>query len=793
MTRTTGANVQNNFIKGLITENTTLTFPEQAATASDNVIYEIVGNVTRRSGFDLESGHTNFATALTGSAIVNYLWRSVAGQGSINFVVSQIGNTLYFYRVTGAPLSGQKHAFTVDLTAFAAGGATTVSTLECQFAAGNGFLFVVNENCDPFYVAYNISGDTFSTTRLTLQIRDFKGLIEAGVNDSDRPTTLSETHRYNLANQGWPSRYVGSSSTSITSGTGSKGPFVTQLTLGIRVGDRVRIYSRATPGLLGTSTNTGNIMIGTVTAYSNVTGNLTVNVTTQNGAAGPFTDWNIVEEANYIEAWNINQVNYPSNQDVWWLNLDTSNPPLFKPDTKGITNIPGSTRANQGHFILNPFNEDRAAVSGLPTLTAVSTGSERPTTVAFHSGRVWYAGVNYQGFNARVYFSQIVTDTTVGSTQYANCYQQNDPTSQNFPEELPDDGGVFDIVDCGVIYKMMPVMNSMVIFAANGTWAITGSQGVGFAANDFSISKISSVYNTSGTSFVDVEGLPMWWNFEGIWSLTLDPQTNSMRVNSLSFSSIQTFFEDIPLESISLARGAYDPQRKVVHWIYKSAISTTFADKYVFDRSLVYNTVTKSFAPWSVDATNVQVNSIVNITGLSGAYAQSQITSSLGVNTVTSSSGADNVVVFTATSAQVSFQFKYLCSFISGGNTQVTFADTLGTVYKDWTAFDSVGQNYNSYFTTGFMTRGDAQRKWQTNYVMVWGDPSVQSTFTVQGIDDYARLSTTAVVIDEADARPKRIKLRGHGLTKQFKISSSGSAFFDLIGWSVFQSANKWV
>lgn len=789
MARSTGSNTQNNFIKGLITESTTLTFPEQAATDCDNVTFEIIGDVTRRIGIDIETGHSNLTKDLTGNAISNYLWRSAAGQGGINFVVSQIGNTLYFYRVTGAPLSTQKHAFTVDLTTFAAGGVTTVSTLECQFAAGNGFLFVVNENCDPFYVSYTVAGDTFTTTRLTLQIRDFKGLIEANVQDKDRPTTLTDAHRYNLANQGWPSRYLGTSATSITIGTGSKA-FTTQSTLFIRVGDRVRVYSIATPGSLGPSVSTGNIMIGTVTAYSGTT--LTVNVTATNGA-GTLTDWRIVEEPNYIEAWNVLQTNYPSNSDVWWLNLDTANPPAFLPNTKGLTNIPGSTAANKGHFILNPFNEDRATASGITSLAAVSTGAERPTVVAFHSGRVWYGGVNYQGFNARLYFSQVVTDATVGATQYANCYQKNDPTSQNFPELLSDDGGVLDVIDCGVIYKIMPVLNALVVFAANGTWSITGSQGVGFAANDFSISKISSVYNSSGTSFVDVEGLPVWWNFEGIWTVTLDPQTNSMRVISLTFSTIQSYFDTIPLECISLARGAYDPQQKTIQWLFRSTVSDTFAQKYVFDSLLSYNTVTKAFSPWSFDTTNVRINSIVNITGLSGSFAQASVTSSAGVNTVQSNSGADNVVVFTATSDQVSFQFKYLCSFVSGGNTQVTYADMLTVAYKDWTTFDATGQDYTSYFITGFMTRGDAMRKWQTNYVMVWGNPSLASTFTIQGIDDYDRLSSVATVVDLADARPKRIKLRGHGLTKQFKISSSGSNPFDLIGWSVFQSANKWV
>jgi len=258
MARATGSNVMNNFTKGLVTEATTLSFPEQACTAVDNCEFHIIGDVDRRNGIDIEPLHQNLTKDLTGCAITNYFWRSVAGQGSINFVVSQIGNTLYFYHVTGASISASRHAFTVDLTTFAISPVTTVSTLECQYAAGNGFLFVVNENCDPFYVSYDITGDTFSTTRLTLQIRDFKGLLETNVQDTDRPTTLSDTHRYNLANQGWPSRYLGTSSTSILIGTGSKGPFTTQSTLGIRVGDRVRIYSRATPGKLGSDTSAGN-------------------------------------------------------------------------------------------------------------------------------------------------------------------------------------------------------------------------------------------------------------------------------------------------------------------------------------------------------------------------------------------------------------------------------------------------------------------------------------------------------------------------------------------------------
>src|SRR5262249_29565706 len=146
--------------------------------------------------------------------------------------------------------------------------------------------------------------------------------------------------------------------------------------------------------------------------------------------------------------------------------------------------------------------------------------------------------------------------------------------------------------------------------------------------------------------------------------------------------------------------------------------------------------------------------------GLAGAFAQYQVTANSGVDNVTANSGADNIVVFqSASSGGVAFQFKYLCSFISGGNTKVTYSDMTSGALKDWITFDSIGQSYTSTFTTGFMTRGDAQRKWQTNYVMVWCNPGIQSIFTVQGIDDYSKLSSTSVVNDLAETRPKRIKV----------------------------------
>jgi len=49
-----------------------------------------------------------------------------------------------------------------------------------------------------------------------------------------------------------------------------------------------------------------------------------------------------------------------------------------------------------------------------------------------------------------------------------NCYQVNDPTSDQLFDLLPTDGGVIVIQGCGSIYKLFPLQNALLVFAANG-------------------------------------------------------------------------------------------------------------------------------------------------------------------------------------------------------------------------------------------------------------------------------------------------------------------------------------
>jgi hypothetical protein len=797
MPRSHGVSVQNKFIKGLITEGTALSFPEDACTETFNCVFDHLGRVTRRLGIDLEGGKVTRTSDMANGVTVTYLWKNVGGDGDINYAVVQNGFTLIFYRVlSSAALSAGLHANTVTLTTFSSVAASTVQSQECQFAQGNGFLFVTHPSCEPFYVSYDIAGNTFTATQINLKERDFVGITSDNVQDQERPTSLTDAHRYNLANQGWPSSFLGQSATSITIGTGSK-VFTTAATLSILVGDRVRVYSRATPGSLGASTSTGNIMIGTVTAYAGTS--LTVNVTSTNGA-GTLSDWNIVQEPDYQEAWNILYGNYPNNCDVWWAYKNTSG--IFGPSTEFMNSFPGLGLAPKGHFILGVFSADRAVASGITGLTVVTTGTARPSTCSFFAGRVFYGGIQSQGYNARIYFSQILSNIS----QAGKCYQVNDPTSEEAFDLLPSDGGFIDILEAGQILKLVPYLNSLIVIATNGVWSITGSQGLGFVATDYSIHKISAIPSSSANSLVDVDGVPIWWTSDGIFQITSDPQTGQLGVQNMINQSILTFFQNIPLEGRRFARGTYDPEDHKVHWVYRSIASSKFSDKYIYDQALTFNLLSKSFYPWSISTTNGRIHGVVAVRTQGGTFTLSNVSAASGVNNVQAASGANQVIVFSAptnTTGNSGTIVKYLCSYAPTGvleTANLTFAESYQTTYKDWASTSGGSVDYTSYLVTGHRIHGEAIRKFQTNYVNFFSDADATNTqFKVRGQWDFStsgssgRDSTVQVVSGLFKAKPKRLKIRGHGRSMQFRIESVSGQPFSVIGWSAFETANSWV
>jgi len=859
MSRQAVTSVENNFICGLKTEYTGLNFPENACTDTDNCVFSIIGDVTRRTGIDYELNRTLTTINRSGVAISTYKWNNVGGDGNTKVLVQQVGDTLHFYRTSSAtnadPISDQKLASTITLSAFVSPGGTFLSSEECQYTDGNGYLFVFHPNCRPIYCTY-ISG-TITGNLIDIEVRDFSGITELNVKDNYRPSTLTDIHKYNIQNQGWVAGVPWSATcgpiTPLTIGTGSTVYSIVSEsnTTSISGGLTVQlVFTGYSSGLFVVAT-----MTGLVTAYSPGV-SITVNVTSYtdnyggvfNGSSmGIFGDprtWtaSLVSVA-YLDAWFTALGNYPSNSDVWWLYKNASD--VFSPATT-ITNVTVGGPAPKGHYIFSAFNQNRSSI--VPGLTDIST-TVRPRTGAWFQGRVWYTGADasfseasdiavvtgsiattvltvtavtsgtivvgasltgtgvlagttivsfgtgtggtgtynvsvsqtvastavtatlpsnfpYYTWTENIYFSQIIEDFT----QFGKCYQTNDPTSQDRFDLLPSDGGVIKIQGCGSIYKLFPVQNGLLVFAANGIWFITGSQGTGFTATDYTISRISSVQSIASTSFVTVEGYPVFWNEEGIYVIGLAQGAQNpygLNVMSLTTSSIASFYEDIPLSSKKYARGDYDPIGDVIQWTYRDTEASNVTTRYEFNRILNFNTNSKAFYPWTVEGTP-HIH---------------------GVNYIVGPGGSNTPFP----------GFKYIASNVNGVSYDFTFAEEYDTLYVDWNSITGPAFNYESFFTTGYKIPGKALFKFQPSYIYIYSNNDVDTAYKLQGIWDYAgsgnsgKFSSVQLVnnvLPYFDRLFRRHRIRGHGIVLQFNITSVDGKPFDIMGWSVANTMN---
>lgn len=327
MARATANKLYRNFVKGLITEASELTYPENACFDLDNCVIEQKGNIRRRLGIDYEEAshpsHFGLNTPTT-HVFKEYTWNSVATRPGLDFLVTQTDEVVRFYDANAVPISSALKTFDINMLNYLAPNVTLqqAQTCELEFFSGKGYLWIVGKRFEPLIVSYDPLTDAITVQPLFILIRDFTGVDDGLANDTE-PATLSVPHHYNLLNQGWVN-------------PNNTGAGASQL-----VWD-----SFGNPGVQGSPGNS------------------------------PITDY-------FAHA-----SRYPGNNKQWWIaRHSTSN--AFQP-SRLETLYFGTSRAPRGHFILNAFYKDRSAVSTLAGIPVESTDA-RPTSGTFFSGRAWYA------------------------------------------------------------------------------------------------------------------------------------------------------------------------------------------------------------------------------------------------------------------------------------------------------------------------------------------------------------------------------------------------------------------
>lgn len=791
MPRQANVSVDYNFSQGLITEATGLNFPENACTETYNCVFDETGPVYRRPQIDFEDTYITETINRSNLAISTYSWDSVADEGDFSLVVVQIGHTLYFYNTAEVSLSrGFISGSQVNLSPFFS-SATSQETQECTYATGLGYLFVFHPGMDPIYVSYDISTNTLTASAATIRIRDLVG-VDDSLEVQDRPLTLTAAHRYNLYNQGWALDTAKEHTVTFSNGSTSVG----WTSHNLSVNDTL-YFSTSDTLPTNFSTYTKYYVVSVVNSNT-ITVSATLGGTAISaGSAGTGTHMGHVynSEDAFLD-WEAARADYPSNADIWWRlkNLDN----VFDVDYVDQYSS-GSSPAPKGHFVIDLFNQDRNVAASMEGLNDV-TYAERPSIGEFYAGRVWYSGIPNSSLNNKIYYSQIVEDIT----QLGNCYQKYDPTSEDLSILLPTDGGVISILDIGTIHKMKSVGNYLVLFSKTGTWAISGSQGVGFSPTDYSITKVSDIGSISSSNFVDIKSAILWWNDDGIYALRQGQ--NGLEISSLTDNRIKTFYLNIPVVNKKQARGSYNPNDGVVTWLYRNTVAADVTEVYNYDGILKLNTRTAAFYPWSLSESSVpQVHSIVTpaVTGQSISSAFNVIDGSS--DTVIDASGNTVVAFNFATYATSTVTNKYLTSYYNGSSYVFTWASekpysTVSSNYLDWYKYDSIGVDYDSYFISGYKLRGQGQRKFQANYLYLFSDTYENlPQYDVSSRWDYSTSSDTGewtstqrVAYTDLNYKfqRRRLKVRGTGLTVQFKCSSVTGQPMNVTGWSVFETIN---
>jgi hypothetical protein len=830
MARSSGTDIQNTFIRGLITEATGLKFPKDACTETWDCVFEETGRVSRRLGYDNETDMVGTQlTIASEEAWTEFMWHSVAGEGDLSFLVRQKGKYIQFYDVSNSveTIGATLKSFAIDLDAFIPSGSSLLPRNKpCKYAHGNGNLIIVNANCEPILVTYDEDEDTIAVSTIELKYRDFAG-IEDGLTLTQRVTASVATlqtsypnHYYNILNQGWhatdaltqwdaartdmPSNgdmvplYRSSATDAfdnalITSkGAGNtpapKGHFI----LDVHSPDRTQaMVAEGFTGAVVSSSEVvlgygGSVTIGTITNPANAfDGNIATLASKSSSAATVEYVGKTFAAPETVSRVVISSVTPAIYGTVLTLYGKTGAAPAAYNDG---TNL-GSTLclANTDYTILSTnasssWDHIWLSVSGAGNFYPATIGEivmyqvdlagteapitySRPSANHFFSGRAWYAGIDGLDLNNSVFFSQIVQR----NSQYGLCYQAQDPTSEDFPELLPDDGGVVKIPEIASIVHLDSYGNTLLVFATNGVWAISGGNRQYFAANNFGIRKISGVGTNSPLSFINYKGLPVWWGESGIYTLQYDPNYDSFSVQSLTDETIFSFINDIPKANRRYVKGAFNPDTEVLTWLYNDAAEFGVEDRYKFNRCLEFNGLSKAFYPSTISA--------------DAAYPFIR-----------------GILYCKSANDDVEARIKFITSYELFGNDYIYFTERNSTTYTDW---DTEGHSvpYSSYFITGYAVDNQGDKIFHPRYISVFMDYDTAASCYMRTIYDWTtsgnsgRWSSSQQTYNSSTALSsvshKRLALRGHGRAFQIKFNSSGNAPFSIIGWTIWTTGNS--
>ena len=571
MAEAVGQKTYFNFSGGLNTDGSPLNNPENTAEVLENFILESNGTLRKRKGLS-DTGAT-FATGITfdnNSVVSVHVWDSLLRDGLVDFFVLQVNSTLYILSIDSETVT---HYGTVDLATYKRESSVTVGQSEIDAASGKGYLFVSSPEIKPFWIKFDYETNTLSHSPIDILIRDLYGK-EDGLDTSDRPTTLSSEHEYNLLNQGWRKEYI-------SKFFGETGTYPSNADVWYY--GRKEIPDDDLPFLDFVPRQLTMQEFGNSPAPK---GHFILSVLDGSIGASSGDSWYFVVEIDSVYLTQVLE-NRPDYSKIVFSRQNRMDPAQVGDQIRWAnmtyTIVEKGTYADGTSYAImerpGKLNSAYAAGSRIDINlwrngTYLGSGNSFlfsrpviPDTVAFYSGRVFYAGSSSQAWAGTIFFSQVLEDID----KVGLCYQDADPTSEHISDLIATDGGTILVENAINIQAMLPYEGSLVIFAENGVWELSGSNEAGFKATEFRLKKITEFGVVGAKSIVSLGGGFLYWSKHGVFALQREQVSASLQAVRLSKDRIQTLYNTISSESRKRAVAYFDQADNKVYWLYSSS------------------------------------------------------------------------------------------------------------------------------------------------------------------------------------------------------------------------------
>ena len=645
---------------GLHTESSALTFPSEVTLDEENFEIYHDGSRKRRRGLNIEEGTDSQDISNTpyvnGDAVQTITWRDVNNDPTITYIVVQLGQYLHFY-LNGEEISDNKHPYVVNLGPLATTDDTeSLVSTPVSLDSGRGHLFLSGKNLQPSYISYTGADSEWTVESFPLWVREFKDVVDIYdrwgyiTASGGEWTTIDEaladlpnSFEYNLRNRGWlfgdpdisawkyaldlnqwPSKamypYAGWKTTD-TNGTVQPSANWYSLGYDTKAWDSDKIEaelfgnSDIAKGSLIYNVFDTRVTVGMgasqLVAINNAEMSDFYNPDALNDGAREMTfdlgyDHDL-EVGDYIECgkngkYVMEEINNEGN--FAFVNFDVTGQSfeIVAVDTQTVTfywklKIGDENVSDQAESIV--VYSQSTIPSWRFESNFVNDAGEvfdiKPKAVAWYNGRVFHAGMDTPDWADHVFFSKIISS----DTDYGTCYQAADPTHPAINALVGDDGGTIQIPNVGNIIDMVAMDASLLVFADQGVWEITGANN--FTATDVRVRQITSAEAVSASGIVEIESGIIYTSHRGIYFISRSGQYGGLVVNSLTEGTIQSLWNSLSYKQQEYVQVAFDESKGLVYFLYNTDSSVT---EQWYDAMLVLDMSFGAFYKYVFDASD---------------------------------------------------------------------------------------------------------------------------------------------------------------------------------------------